>query len=100
MLPLSLAKAITEPEKVIAPIGRAERHLDPADREDVAVEAEDAEGFRIGVGSHRDEHRGEANQRVKRSDELWHRGHLDATGSGKADHRAERDGGENLSHRN
>ena len=73
----SLANAISEPEKVMAPIARPERHLDQALGVDVARRA-DAERLRRVQRRRGDEHRGEADQRMERRDQLRQRGHLDA----------------------
>ena len=62
----------------------AERHLDQRRLVDVAARP-DAERLRRIVSARRDQHRGEADQRVERRDQLRHRGHRHAA----RDHRAD-----------
>ena len=70
--------------------GQAERHLDQALRVDIAGRA-DAERFRRIQRRGGDEHRGEADQRVERRDQLRQRRHLDAPGDERADAAADGD---------
>ena len=82
----SLANAISEPEKVMAPIARPERHLDQALRVDVAQRA-DAERFRRVQRRRGDEDRRQADQRMEGRDQLRQRRHLDAQRDERADAR-------------
>ena len=84
MCPLSLAKAMIEPAKVIAPIATP-RLISISDwRANRAFHA-DAEGGRRIERGRGDQHRGKADQRMEGRDELRHRGHRDAP----RDHRAD-----------
>ena len=90
MRPESLRKAITEPEKVMAPIADAQRHLDQARVVDFARRA-DAEGLgRIERGG-RNQHRRHADQRMEGGDQLRHRRHRNAAGDHGADAAADGD---------
>ena len=82
----SLANAISEPEKVIAPI---------ASPSDISIrlcvwilpDGADAERLRRVQRGRRHEHRGQTDQRVERRDELRQRRHLDAQRDERADRR-------------
>ena len=87
MLPFSLRKAITEPEKVIAPIAtpspistRLTGRIAPD-----ASTIPNADG--IEEGRRADQHRRHADQAVEGRDQLRHRGHLDAPRGDQADRR-------------
>ena len=96
MLPLSFRKAITEPEKVIAPIAtpspisiRLTMWMSPS-------ALGDAEGERVEERGRADQHRGHADEAVEGGDELRHRGHRDPPRGDEADHCADRDRAQDL----
>ena len=84
MLPLSLAKAISEPAKVMAPMATP-RLISIRLWVRMAPSAADAEG--VGRIERRagDQHRGQADQRMERRHQLRHGGHGDAPGHHRAD---------------
>ena len=94
MRPESLRKAITDPEKVMAPMAAPKRHLNQACLVDVARRA-DAEGLGRIEGGGGDQHRGHADQRMEGGDELGHRRHRDAACGDGADAAADGDTAEN-----
>ena len=91
MLPLSFRKAITEPEKVIAPIATPSPISIRLTRWIVPVGVGDAERNRVEEGRRADQHRGQADQAVEGRDELRHRRHRDPPRGDDADHRADGD---------
>ena len=90
MFPLSFRNAITDPEKVIAPIATPRPISITADAKDRAGIVDDPEGGRIKECRRANQHRGHADQRVEGRNQLRHRGHLDAAGGDEADSAADR----------
>ena len=79
MRPDSLAKAMTEPVKVMAPMATPSDISIRLAACDVAGRA-DAEGLRRIERAGRHEHRGKADERVEGRHQLRHRRHRDAPG--------------------
>ena len=85
MLPFNLRKAITEPEKVIAPIATPSPISTRLTGNDRAVAVDDAERGRIEEGRRADQHRRHADEAVESRDQLRHRGHRDPPGGDETD---------------
>ena len=90
MLPLSLAKAMIEPAKVMAPMATP-RLISIRLWVRIAPSAADAEGIRRIKRRARDQHRGQADQRMERRHQLRHVGHGDAPRDHRADAAADGD---------
>ena len=81
---------MTEPVKVKAPMATP-MHISISACAWMCADDADAEGFRRIERAGRHEHRGKADQRVERRDQLRHVGHLDRARHKGADAAAERD---------
>ena len=96
MLPLSLANAMTEPEKVMAPMATPRLisiRLCDEDRARLA----DVEGLRAVERRGRNEHRCQPDEAVERGHQLRHRGHRDAPRDDRADDAADGEPGDDQS---
>ena len=91
MLPFNLRKAITEPEKVIAPIATPSP-ISTRLTWRIPSGLDDPEGVRVEEGGRADQHRRHADQRVEGGDQLRHGRHLDAARGDQADAAADHDG--------
>ena len=90
MLPLSLAKAMSEPAKVMAPMATP-RLISIRLCIRIAPSAPMPIGARRIKRRARDEHGGQTDKAVERRDQLRHLGHRDAPRDDRADHAADGD---------